>query len=82
MFEKIFQWFVYSSANPTKYALTVKSLLLGVLPVLMMVTGISGDEANTAVDALSNFVFLILSAVSAMGVIFGFARKVALSFRQ
>ena len=76
MLKQVFQWFVYSSADPSKYALTVKSMLVGVLPLLMLVTGTSQGEVNSLVEATSNIVFYGLSFVSSVGIVFGFARKV------
>lgn len=82
MFKKVFQWVVYSSADPKKIALTVKSAGLGIAPVLMLVTGISGDEATAVIGGISNLVFYILSAISVTGMLYGSARKVVLSFTR
>ena len=80
--QKTIQWFLYSSANPEKIALTVKGVLVGVLPVLMLVTNLDGESANSFVNAIQNVVFYTLSAVSSIGVAYGFLRKIYLSFTK
>lgn len=79
--KSFYNWFVYSSVDPEKIALTVKSTLLGVLPVLMLFTGISDAESNDFVSAAYNIVFYGLSIVSSIGIAFGFIRKVWLTVK-
>lgn len=80
MFKKSVQWLLYSSANPSKIALTVKSAVVGVIPIIMLFTGVSGDDASGLADTISNIVFLGLSLVSSVGVAYGLLRKIWISF--
>lgn len=77
-----FDWLMKSSADPARVSLTVKSSLLALLPVAMIFTGINGEEANTAIEAVSNTVFYGLSTISAVGVVYGFGRKLWLTFKK
>lgn len=75
MLKSLIQWFVKSSADPERISLTVKSALVAILPIIMLVAGISDSESSLLVDTITDIVFYGLSLVSAVGVVFGFCRK-------
>lgn len=77
MFTKIFQWFVYSSANPQSISLTVKAglsflIFLGVDKALL-----DGAE-ETIVGSIVTFGVLFTQLIT----LFGFLRKVLLTFKK
>lgn len=79
--KKVWEWFVKSSADSSKTALTAKSALLGALPIVLLVTNsfgleVSDDAARTFVDAISDAIVAVLGAVSAIGVAVGMLRKI------
>lgn len=75
MLNSFFSWFVKSSQDPARISLTVKGGLLAILPIIMVLTGIDEGSSNYFVDAITDIVFYGLSLVSAVGVVYGFGRK-------
>jgi hypothetical protein len=82
----IIDWLVTSSADPRVTSLTVKSLLIGAIPTVLYVldftcglklvcTDVTGDELATISETTSNLVFLVFSAISVAGTLFGLVRK-------
>lgn len=73
---KIFQ----SSVDPNELALTIKGLLVGLVPILMLLVGLNHisvgqDQVSGIIDALSNIVIGIGSVVSSVMVAWGLIRK-------
>ncbi len=88
--KKVFQWIVYSSADPRKISLTVRAALLGVVPMLLnavsvacgfglVCLGVDADGLNTVAEAVSNLVFWGFSIVSGVMFLYGFVRKIVLT---
>lgn len=82
--KKIFDWIVYSSANPEKISLTLKGA--GVLiPTIIMLLSFLGKSSVSEIDlqvVLSSFtdtILAILAAVSAVASFVGLVRKIILS---
>ena len=69
---------IMSSANATKYSTTVKGLLIGILPVIMAVTGLTTEDAQSWIDVITNLVFFGTSLIATIQVIYGLARKIYL----
>ncbi len=72
-----------SSANPSKLALTVKGILVGITPLVLMVAGIAkidlGTEVWSAViEALVDIITYGGALVSAGMTLYGLMRKVYL----
>lgn len=77
----IWKWLVYSSANAGKISLTIKSLLLSLIPVILMVTkmyNVSIDNAALAsfIDQVSAIIIVIGGAITAISACFGALRKI------
>lgn len=88
--KKIINFVLKSSADPKKYSLTVKMVLLGTIPYVMQVLGIvcALGLSCTVFDqtllerfaaGVAEFVFLALSLVSVIGVVYGLLRKIKLT---
>lgn len=86
MIDKILDFLLVSSADPSKWSLTFKMALVGVIPYIVNAAGIACglglvclgvDDVvlNSLAEALEKIVFLVLSAVSAVGVLIGLFRK-------
>ena len=84
--KKIFDWFLYSSVNPTQVATTVKGVVIGVIPFLMTLLPALGINVAPGLETLPNLiygvVFYTLTAVSLIVSAFGFARKIYALLRQ
>lgn len=74
--KKIFEWIVWSSADPEKIALTVKWLI----PLVVAGATIYGVELSEG--DLVDFGVKLVAAVSACGVAFGAGRKIWYSFKK
>lgn len=92
-FTKVFQWFVYSSADPSKISLTVRAALLGIVPIVLNVVsvacgvgiaclGIDAASLNSVIEAITNIVYAGLSIVASVGVAYGFVRKIFLTVQK
>ena len=73
---KIFQWFVYSSANPQVISLTLK----GLIPFLL-IFGIEQSDAEALSDTLSQTIINIGLIASGVLTMLGLVRKIILSFK-
>ena len=77
----IVKWFVKSSADPEKTARTVKGMLWGVVPVLILVGPIVGidvpeGEWKTFIEAIANAAKASMGAVAAIMTLYGPGRKI------
>ena len=77
MFNKIFQWVVFSSADPERFSLTLKAGLA--LLVLLGVGNITPDMQNEFVNDSAKALVKSGELISAVITAFGAARKVYLS---
>lgn len=86
----VFQWIWYSSADPSRVSLTVKSIGLGLIPtelqLLNLTCGfhllcvdVNADGLNSVVLTVSNIVYWSLSIISGIAFLYGFFRKILLS---
>ena len=81
MLKKIWNWFVVSSADPSKVSLTVKGVLVGIIPILVSILPIFGLklDATTLGDvagSIESIINAVLTIVAlALGIV-GFVRKV------
>lgn len=67
---------IRSSADPTQVSMTVRGILLALVPVVMATTGITEAVANEFIDSVVQVVFLGTSLLSAVWTLWGLARKV------
>ncbi len=86
IFQKLWTWFVVSSADPNKIALTVKGLLLSVLPLILIVVRARGIEigegnARIAIDNVEQLIIAVFGVVAAIVTAIGAGRKVVNTVR-
>lgn len=85
---KIFNWFVYSSKDPQKLALTVRGLAVGAVPTVILllnyfgVAGIGESDLNGVVNAIENAIILGFGTVSAVMTVWGLVRKIYIALRD
>lgn len=87
--EKVWDWLVWSSADPEKLSLTVKGVLAGIGTLITVVIGVANvhlPEGAPAlltqiVDATVLAVQAIAGAVSALAAVYGLARKLLITFK-
>ena len=80
---KLLSWLVRSSKDPNKVALTIKGLggtLVSVLAVFGL--GLSLDDVNGFADGLASVLANGTALVSAALALWGFGRKIVLSFKK
>lgn len=79
-------WLISSSADPNKVGLTVKGLLIGVVPFLTWASPVLCAMAKVCIDlgsispfidGVANFVVAAMTLVSAAVVLFGLGRKIS-----
>lgn len=75
----MFEWFVQSSANPEKLALTVRGLLIGLIPVALIVAKTLG--VDLAQQDLEDMAILITAILSGAVTLFGLVRKLYFAFK-
>jgi hypothetical protein len=81
MIKKILNWIWYSSADPAKVSLTMKSFLLGLVPLVISIAGIAhlnlDQETVTMVfESVVVVVQSVLTIISAVGFVIGLIRKI------
>lgn len=75
--KKVFQWFVYSSANRQNFALTLKAGI----PFLVLF-GIDQSNATEAWGAIVNALGLLVEGVTGILTAYGLLRKIVFSFKK
>lgn len=86
----VLKWIFVSSADAGKWSLTVKMALLGAVPAVMQGIGlacgfhvvcvaVNADQLTTIALSVANLVYLGLSAVASIGVLYGVIRKISLT---
>lgn len=79
--KNIYNWFVYSSANPEKIAMTVKGILLGIAPFILIVlqargyTNVGSETINEWITSFCEILTMVLGAVSTFLTVVGLVRK-------
>lgn len=79
--KNVWGWLVTSSVDPNATALTVKSFLTTVGGMLVLISPlvhlhVGNDQVSAAADSISQAVFYLLTALSAITMAFAFVRKV------
>lgn len=64
-----------SSADATKVSLTVRGILLGIVPMVMLLFGITEAEAIAIVDVIVDIVFYGTTLISLVMTLYGLVRK-------
>lgn len=70
------KWLITSSADPKRISLAVRGFLMGLVPVLMMLSGVTETDASTMVELIENLVFYGFSIVAVVQAGYGLIRKV------
>lgn len=85
---KIIEWFVVSSKDPAKLALTVRGLLIGIIPGAVIVlqflgvTDIAPADMQGFVDVVEKAIVYGFGFVAAVMTAYGFIRKVIVSIQN
>lgn len=84
--EKIVTWIVFSSKDPKKISLTVKSALTGLATLVTFYAGLQNIQLPSelltqAIEAIVQTVQVAFGAIAIIGTAYGFIRKIVLSFR-
>ena len=77
--------FLASSANPEKLSLTIRGILVGLVPIVLLVSGamniqMAQVELTELIDSVVRVVITITAALSAVMTAYGFIRKIVLKF--
>jgi len=84
---KIIQWLILSSADAQKLSLSVKGVLLGIVPILIAVTGVAGIQIPNAetltsiIDLVATFLQVALGIVASVITAIGLIRKIITTFQ-
>lgn len=87
MIDKILDFLLISSKDPSKWSASFKFALLGIIPVFLHVVGtacnfglycigVDADSLNQMVNVLSMIVFYVLSLISSIGFVITFIQKI------
>lgn len=76
-----------SSSDPKQLSLTVRGVLVAVVPLVAVVIRVAGGELDDSqvqviIDSVSNAVFMFGSAISLIMMVAGLIRKVYKTFSQ
>lgn len=86
MLNKFVNWLVMSSKNPGEVGLTVKSVLLGVIPTVMIVLNLAeikvgAEDLSILVNSIVGIVQGALAIISTIGIGWGMLRKIIYTLR-
>lgn len=71
--------FLRSSVNPAELSMMVRGLFVALIPVAMVLTGMTENEFTPIIDATESFVFYATSAAASLWIIWGGIRKIAVA---
>lgn len=85
MMEKIWDWVTWSSKNADKVSLTLKGILTGAVTLAAWGFGlghieIPSDLSSAIVDGTVNVILALSGLLSAVSIVIGLIRKLALTF--
>lgn len=67
-----------SSADPTKLSLMIKGFLVAIIPILMVVTGLTEADLTGIIGYIEQVVFLVSSLYAVVAGLYGALRKLYL----
>lgn len=71
--------FLQSSINPAELSMMFRGLFVALIPVAMVLTGMTENEFTPIVDAAESFVFYATSAAASLWILWGGLRKLAVA---
>ncbi len=79
--KKLIDWVVLSSADPRAMSLTVKGVLVALVPVIIAVLNMTGididnNSLESVINSITAIVFLLGTVVSALMTVTGLMRKI------
>lgn len=85
-FEKILDWVLISSKDPTKVSLTVKGALLSIVPIFIALSNLTSlklesEQLTLIVEIVAQFIQAIFGAVSLIVTAYGLVRKIIASLK-
>lgn len=82
------QWFMQSSADPKKLAMTVRGLLVGVVPVVLFIlqvlgiTTVNPGDLQLVIDVVVEITQLAFTLIAVCMTLYGLLRKIILTIRN
>lgn len=70
--------FVMSSSDATKYSMTFKGMALSLLPLFLLLTGLTEAEMTPIIDTITNIIFVATSLIASVQILYGSLRKIKL----
>lgn len=67
--------FYLSSVDPTELSMTVRGIIVGLIPLFIVITGIDPETVNTISDMIVEMVLIGATFYSLALVLFGLIRK-------
>ena len=74
----IINWFIRSSVNPDRYALTIRGLGIGIIPIATFF-GVSALDVNSLFEGIAEFTIAFFGSISTFMVVYGLIRKIGLT---
>lgn len=76
------RWLILSSADPAKLSLAVRGFLIGIIPTIIMISGVlnipvpDGDTMTAIADMLATLITVVLGIVASVKLGYGLIRKI------
>jgi hypothetical protein len=79
-FNTLARWIVVSSTNPSDVSLTIKGILVGIVPTALILAGfahvdVGSDQLNAIIDGIVSVVQTLLTLISVVMTTYGLLRK-------
>ena len=79
--KKIWNWLVVSSANPQKISLTVKGVIISLIPILLTLSGIAhlsitSDGITNIASLIANLIDVSFTIIASISIVYGIIRKI------
>lgn len=68
--------YLASSVNPEKLSLTIKGILVGLVPLIIVLTGLNQAELNEVIEGIIQAVTGITTAIAGVMTAYGLLRKI------
>jgi hypothetical protein len=85
-FNTLVRWIVVSSADPQEISLSIKGVLVGLVPYVIAISGLAHlnvgqDQMTGLIDGVANVIQYALALVSGVMMVWGMARKIWLTIK-